>query len=82
MVHSKNDNIEIMINNEVGKLEKKLLIHFFPDIKVGWKHELKVVILHLMLLIYCICIHHKIKFRRGGSYTYSPDSKKKIKKQQ
>ena len=53
-VHSKNHNIEIMINDEVGKLEKTFLIHFYPDIKLGWKHELKVVILYLMLLNYCI----------------------------
>ena len=34
VMHSKSDNIEMMINDKEDEVTEEL----FPDIKVGWKH--------------------------------------------
>ena len=40
-MRSKNDNIEIMINDKANEAieERFQSYHFFLDIKVGWKHQ-------------------------------------------
>ena len=36
VMHSKSDNIEIMINDEANEVTKELLIHLKIDIKIIW----------------------------------------------
>ena len=48
------------------KLSKNFLNHFFPDIKLIWKHQWMVVILFLITNVI-----KKIP-KSGGSYTDSP----------
>ena len=40
-MHSKSDNIEIMISEKADKVIEKLFEFFFfsIDIKLGWKHQ-------------------------------------------
>ena len=37
-IHTQGDNIEIMINEKADEFIEELFNHFFPGIKVGWKH--------------------------------------------
>ena len=39
VMHSKSDNIEIVINDEADKITEKLFYHFFLHIKLDWKHQ-------------------------------------------
>ena len=53
VMHSKSDNIEIMINDEADKVKKE----FFDSVKNRYQHNLesgKVVILSSIMIIYCI----------------------------
>ena len=54
VMHSKSENKEIMIYDKADEVIKELLNHLFLDIKLGWKHQWKVVILSLVVFIYCI----------------------------
>ena len=54
VIHSESDNIEIMTNNKGDEVLEELFNHLFLDIKLGWKHQGKVVILSLIVFIYCI----------------------------
>ena len=36
VIHSKSDNIEIMMNDEANKMIKNFLIHLKIDIKIIW----------------------------------------------
>ena len=52
-MHSKSDNIEIMINDEADKVKKE----FFDSVKNRYQHNLesgKVAILSSIMIIYCI----------------------------
>ena len=52
-MHSKSDNIEIMINDEADKVKKE----FFDSVKNRYQQNLesgKVVILSSIMIIYCI----------------------------
>ena len=51
VMHSKIDNIEIMICNKEDEVIKEISKHFLIDIKSGWRHGL---ILSLIVLIFCI----------------------------
>ena len=51
VMHSKIDNIEIMICNKEDEVIKEISKHFLIDIKLGWRHGL---ILSLIVLIFCI----------------------------
>ena len=53
-MHSKSDNIEIVINDITNKVMKNFVNHFLIDIKLDWKHQREVVILSLIVFIYCI----------------------------
>ena len=39
VMHSKSDNIEIMIMINQKKFQKNFFNHFFIDIKLDWKHQ-------------------------------------------
>ena len=51
-MHSKSDNIEIIIYNKADIIEG-LLNHFLISIKMSCKHQRKVVVLSLIVIIYC-----------------------------
>ena len=38
-MHSKSDNIKIMINDEADDVIGKVLSHFLTNIKSDWKHQ-------------------------------------------
>ena len=40
VMHSKSDNIEIMINDKTDEVMQELFSHFLIDIKPDWKHFL------------------------------------------
>ena len=56
MMHSKSDNIKIMINDEADDVIGKLLSRFLTNIKSDWKHQWKVVVLPLIVFI---CLYYK-----------------------
>ena len=39
VMHSKSDNIEIMINDKTDEVMQELFNHFLIDIKPDWKHQ-------------------------------------------
>ena len=39
VMHSKSDNIEIMINDKTDEVMQELFNHFLIDIKPYWKHQ-------------------------------------------
>ena len=39
LMHSKSDNIEIMINDKTDEVMQELFNHFLIDIKPDWKHQ-------------------------------------------
>ena len=39
VMHSKSDNIEIMINDKTDELIENFLNHFLIDMKLDWKHQ-------------------------------------------
>ena len=53
VMHSKSDNIEIMINDEADEVKKNFLIHLKVDIKIIWNRS-KVASFSLSMSIYCI----------------------------
>ena len=69
-MHSKSDNIEIMISDETDELLKKL----FDSLKNRYQKKSKSMrgsefFLDYLQLLYYKC--HKINLNRGGSYIYS-----------
>ena len=71
-MHSKSDNIEIMIHNEADEVIKKL----FDSLKNRYKNNLQSMkhrefVFDYVHLLYCKC--QKINFSRSGSYIDSPD---------
>ena len=54
LMHSKNDYIEIMVNDKNMKLLKNCLNHFFLVIRSVLKQKLMVAVLSLIMLIYYI----------------------------
>ena len=52
-MHSKNDNLETMMNDEVDEDVKELSILSKTDIKVDWT-KIKVVSFSSIMFIYCI----------------------------
>ena len=70
-MHSKSDNIEIMINDEADKVIKEL----FDSLKNRYQYNLESMkcsefIFDCVHLLYCKC--HKINPNHGGSYINSP----------
>ena len=71
-MHSKSDNIEIMINNEADEVIKELL----DSLKNRYQNNLESMkggefVLDYVHLLYHKC--HKINLNRGGSYEDSPE---------
>ena len=54
VMHSKSDNIEIMIKYKADEVIEHYFSHFYLDIEMDWKHQWNVAILYLILFIYCI----------------------------
>ena len=72
VMHSKNDNIEIMVNVEADKVITKL----FESLKNRYQNNLESLkssefFFNFVHLLYYKC--HKINPNRGGSYIDSPD---------
>ena len=81
VMHSKSDNIEIMISGETDKIIEKL----FNSFKTRYQNNLQSMrgsqfVFDYVHLLYYKC--HKINFNCGGSYIDYPDWIKKKKKQQ
>ena len=71
-MHSKSDNIEIMINDEADEVMKNL----FDSLKSGYQNNLESMkgsefVFDYVQLLYYKC--HKTNFNRDGSYISSPD---------
>ena len=71
-MHSKSNNIEIMINDETDKVIKEL----FESLKKTFQNNLELIkgskfVFSDVDLLYYKC--HKINLHRGGSYIDSPD---------
>ena len=80
-MHSKSDNIEIMINDKAGEVIKEL----FDSLKNSYQNNLESMkrsefVFDYVHLMYYKC--HKINPNRGGSYIDSPDWIKNKKQQQ
>ena len=72
VIHSKSDNIEIMINDEADEVIKEL----FDSLKNRYQNNLESMkgsefVFDYVQLLYYKC--HKINPNRGGSYIDSPD---------
>ena len=80
VIHSKSDNIEIMISDEADKVINEI----FDSLKNRYQNNLESMegiefVFDYVHLLYYEC--HKINPNRGGSYIHSPDwikSKKAI----
>ena len=82
VMHSKSDNIEIMINDKADEVIGELFEYFFiKSYQIGLKTSMRSsdFIFDYVRLLYDKC--HKINFKRGVSYIDSPDWIK-IKKEQ
>ena len=71
LMHSKSDNIEIMISHEADEVIKK----FFDPLKNRYQNNLQLMrdsefVFDYVQLLYYKCL--KINFSRGGSYIDSP----------
>ena len=78
VMHSKSDNIEIMISGETDKIIEKL----FNSFKTRYQNNLQSMrgsqfVFDYVHLLYYKC--HKINFNYGGSYIDYPDWIKKKK---
>ena len=72
VMHSKSDNVEILISDEADEVVKKLIY----SLKSNYQNDLESVrggnfVFGYVHLMYYKC--HKIKFNSGGSYMDSPD---------
>ena len=79
VMHSKSDNIEIMINDKAGEVVGKLFQSFVSRYQTGLEASLKVSDFDIdcVNLLYYKC--HKINPNQGGSYINSPNWIKKQK---
>ena len=71
-MHSKSDNIEIMINDEADEVMKEI----FDSLKNRYQNNLESMkgsefVFNYVHLLHYIC--HKINLNRGGSYIDSAD---------
>ena len=71
-MHSKSDNIEIIINDDADEVIKEL----FDLLKNRYQNILESMkvsefVFDYVHLLYCKC--HKISSNCGGSYVHSPD---------
>ena len=71
-MHSKSDNIEIVINDETDEVTEKM----FQSLKNRYQNNLESMrasefFFHYVCLLFYKC--HKINLNHGGSYVDSPD---------
>ena len=71
-MHSRSDNIEVMISDEADKVIKE----FFDSLKTRYQNNLESMkgsefVFNYVQLLYYKC--HKINLNCGGSYINSPD---------
>ena len=80
-MHSKSDNIEIMINDKAHEVNETFFESLFNRYQIGLETSMRdsAFIFDCSQLLYYKW--HKINFKQGGSYIYSPDWIK-TKKQQ
>ena len=73
VMHSKSNNIEIMINNKTNEVIKDLLQSLLSKYQIGLETSMKgsELVFDCVHLLYYIC--HKINPDRGGSYIDFPD---------
>ena len=72
-MHSKSDNIEIMINDKADEVIEELFQSLLSRYQIGSETTMKgsVFKFDCVRSLYYKC--HKINFKRGGSYVDSPD---------
>ena len=75
-MHSKSKNIKITSYNDANEVIKNSLMHLNQRIKLEESIERSEFIFDSVQIMYFK--YHKVNFKRGGSYIYSPD-KIKIK---
>ena len=78
-MHSKSDNIEIIINDKADKFIEELLQSLLSRYQIGLETSMRGndFIFDCVHLLYHKC--HKINFENGGSYIDSPDRTKSKK---
>ena len=54
MMHSKSNNVKITINDKEDEVIEEHLQSFFPRYHMRLKHQLKVVISYLIVVVYSI----------------------------
>ena len=76
VMHSRNDNIELMIHDKVDEIIKELFQPPLCKYKIGFETSIKGsdFIFGCVNLLQYRC--HKINFKLGASYIDSPDWKK------
>ena len=73
-MHSKSDNIEIMLQDRANEVMESLFLRSLLNrfqIRLEKSKRGSGFIFDYVILLYYKC--HKINFKRGGSYIYSPD---------
>ena len=75
-MHSKSDNIEIVINDEADKIIEKLFLSLLSTYQIGLETSMKGsdFIFDCVHWLHYKC--HKIDFKQGGSYIDSPNNNK------
>ena len=54
LMHSKSNDVKITINDKEDDVIEKHLQSVFPNVILGWKHQLKVVISYLIVVVYSL----------------------------
>ena len=70
-MHSKSDNIEIMINDEADEVMEELFKSLLNRYQNNLEKSVSGSVVDYVLLLYYKC--HKINLNRGGSYIDFPD---------
>ena len=73
VMHSKSDNIEIMINDKAGEVVGKLFQSFVSRYQTGLEASLKVSDFDIDCVNFLYYKCHKINPNQGGSYINSPN---------
>ena len=72
-MHSKSNNIELTSFDNTSEVVKELFEALLSRYQAGLETSTREsdFIIDLVQLLYYTC--HKVSFKRGGSYIYSPD---------
>ena len=73
VIHSKSDNIKVMINDKADKVIEELFQSLLYWCQIGLEISIKVSYFKFACihLLYCKC--HKATFKRGEAYINPPD---------